>query len=273
MARPGDISKIVAPSGEIEIFEFSCTVILRNEGEDIPLDTFPFGKGNALAHYLKLMPYRVEVVGALANPPEHWGARYIYGGHERPVKLAEALREMATRRQTVQYVTPSFPGFVMEDLILEDVAITAQNKDFNVYDVRIQMKNVLFYNSLADLLNVMGQAFAKAYGILRPVAKFAGGVAGSLAGRVLRGIHWLRPLLSPFVGPAAGDALGAAIWGNCWGNGRGTLAGEVAAVVHLRRCGSRCCGVASLGLAPCAAGVVALAEVYHAHSRPWGLRV
>jgi hypothetical protein len=229
MARPGDISKIVAPSGEIEIFEFSCTVILRNEGEDIPLDTFPFGKGNALAHYLKLMPYRVEVVGALANPPEHWGARYIYGGHERPVKLAEALREMATRRQTVQYVTPSFPGFVMEDLILEDVAITAQNKDFNVYDVRIQMKNVLFYNSLADLLNVMGQAFAKAYGILRPVAKFAGGVAGSLAGAFL-GASIVGPLLSPFVGPAAGDALGA-LSGAIVGAMAGVFAGEVAAVV------------------------------------------
>jgi hypothetical protein len=263
MARPGDISKIVAPSGEIEIFEFSCTVILRNEGEDIPLDTFPFGKGNALAHYLKLMPYRVEVVGALANPPEHWGARYIYGGHERPVKLAEALREMATRRQTVQYVTPSFPGFVMEDLILEDVAITAQNKDFNVYDVRIQMKNVLFYNSLADLLNVMGQAFAKAYGILHPVAmhpgtRFASGVLGALLGAAMAGTT-----ASPL--EKAASAIAGAIVG--------TLAGEFAAVVHLRRCGSRCCGVASLGLAPCAAGVVALAEVYHAHSRPWGLRV
>jgi hypothetical protein len=146
-----------------------------------------------------------------------------------PVKLAEALREMATRRQTVQYVTPSFPGFVMEDLILEDVAITAQNKDFNVYDVRIQMKNVLFYNSLADLLNVMGQAFAKAYGILRPVAKFAGGVAGSLAGAFL-GASIVGPLLSPFVGPAAGDALGA-LSGAIVGAMAGVFAGEVAAVV------------------------------------------
>jgi hypothetical protein len=217
MARPGDISKIVAPSGEIEIFEFSCTVILRNEGEDIPLDTFPFGKGNALAHYLKIMPYRVEVVGALANPPEHWGARYIYGGHERPVKLVEALREMATRRQTVQYVTPSFPGFIMEDLILEDVAITAQNKDFNVYDVRIQMKNVLFYNSLEDLLNVIGQKFAKAYGVIRPVATFAGGVAGSLLGAV--------------VGTAIAGPLGTVAGARRAGEMVGVFAGEVAAVV------------------------------------------
>jgi hypothetical protein len=104
----------------------------------------------------------------------------------------------------------------MDDLILEDVAITAQNKDFNVYDVRIQMKNVLFYNSLADLLNVMGQAFAKAYGVMRPVAKFVGGVAGALLGAAV-GTAIAGPL-----GIVAGAIAGAMV---------GVFAGEVAAAV------------------------------------------
>jgi hypothetical protein len=206
MALPDDKAHLFDGGLDVEIFEYSCTLILQNESEDIPLDTFLRGKANALAHYIKLMPYRLEITGALANPPSHWGASVLYGGYERPIDLVEKLRQMAGKRTTYTYLTPTYRGMVFRDLIIEDVAITGNNQAHNIYEVRLQLKNVMFYDSLQEFfgtLETFAQNVADNFGLLAPTLIAGGAIGGALLGAIV----------FPGLGPIAGAAIGTFVGG------------------------------------------------------------
>lgn len=200
----------------LEIFETSCTVILRNEGEDIPLDTFAmaitgqgvkFGKAAALAHYLKLLPYRIEVTGYLAEPPSPPERAFLYGGPgPRPSGMVEQLRKMANERTTYIYVTPSYNKIPFDDLIIEEAVITAQNQAHNIYEVRLQLKSVLFYNSLMDAVTTAANVFGK----LAPLLVPAGAIAGAALGAALAatGIVSAPIGTAALIGGLGGAALG-----------------------------------------------------------------
>lgn len=216
MALPRGRSLLIQEGNEnnaLEIFETSCTVIMRNEGEDIPLDTFWGGKGAALAHYLKLLPYRVEVTGYLATPPKE--GNILYGMGERPVLQVEHLRQMSLERTTYTYITPSYEGMVLNDLIIEEAVVTAASSAHNVYDVRLQMKNVFFYNSVLDAFQTAATAFGKIFatmaGVTVPLGAAAGMIIGATVGNALGGPA--GALAGAAVGLVGGALAGALVAG------------------------------------------------------------
>lgn len=195
---------------ELELFEESCTVIMANESEDVPLDTFLKGKRKALEHFIKLMPYRVEIVGKLATLPEEWNSQHIFGGpNPRPLDKFETLRQMANARDTFIYVSPSYdaPNYYFENMLIEEAVCTANNREHNVYDVRIQMKNVVFFDSWEEFwkgASNIPQTFGNVLATTGPWLTAGGAVIGGVIGAVVGG------QLGAAVGAVLGGAAGLA---------------------------------------------------------------